>query len=104
MPATACQKVMPKASTASMPTKIVANSRFGDVHVQNSWLGLAVPVGLGDVLVAAGFDGDDPVPVGPVGGGLGDCHADTVTPRRCARNLRELSAISRSPILGVSRR
>ncbi len=36
MPATACQKVMPKASTASMPTKIVANSRLGEVQVQNS--------------------------------------------------------------------
>ena len=39
MPATACQNVIPKASTASMPTKMVANSRFGDVHVQNNWLG-----------------------------------------------------------------
>lgn len=39
MAATACQNVMPNASTASMPTKIVANSRFGEVHVQNSWLG-----------------------------------------------------------------
>ena len=27
------------ASTASTPTKIVANSRFGEVHVQNSWRG-----------------------------------------------------------------
>ncbi len=39
MPATACQNVMPYAATASTPTKIVANSRFGEVHVQNNWRG-----------------------------------------------------------------
>ena len=40
-----------------------------------------MPVGFGDVLVAAGFDRDDAVPVGAVGGGLdgiSDCHAYTV--------------------------
>lgn len=40
MPVTACQKLMPYTATASTPTKIVANSRLGDVHVQNNWLGL----------------------------------------------------------------
>ncbi len=36
MPTTACQKFIPNARTASIPTNIVANSRLGDVHVQNS--------------------------------------------------------------------
>ena len=40
MPATACQKLMPYTATASTPTKIVANSRLGEVQVQNNWLGL----------------------------------------------------------------
>ncbi len=40
MPRTACQKLMPYTETASTPTKIVANSRLGEVHVQKSWLGL----------------------------------------------------------------
>jgi hypothetical protein len=38
----------------------------------------AVPVGLGDELVPAGFDRDYPVSVGAVGGGLGDSHGYTV--------------------------
>ena len=33
--ATACQNVRPKKSTAMIPTKIVANSMFGDTQVQN---------------------------------------------------------------------
>ncbi len=33
---TAWPSVRPKAATASTPTKMVANSRFGDVQVQNS--------------------------------------------------------------------
>src|SRR3954471_12770313 len=32
----ACQNVCPNAATASTPTKTVANSRFGEVQVQNS--------------------------------------------------------------------
>jgi hypothetical protein len=36
----ACQKLRPNADTASTPTKIVANSRLGDVHVQNSCRGV----------------------------------------------------------------
>ena len=35
----ACQNVSPKNSTQMTPTKTVANSRFGDVHVQSSWIG-----------------------------------------------------------------
>ena len=35
----ASQKPSPKPATASTPTKIVANSMFGDVQVQNSWTG-----------------------------------------------------------------
>jgi hypothetical protein len=38
--ATACQNVSPKNSTAMIPTKIVANSMFGDTHVQNICEGL----------------------------------------------------------------
>ena len=38
--ATACQNVRPKNSTAMTPTKIVANSMFGDTHVQNICDGL----------------------------------------------------------------
>jgi hypothetical protein len=38
--ATACPNVRPNTSTASTPTKIVANSMLGEVHVQNSWRGL----------------------------------------------------------------
>ena len=37
---TACQKVSPKNSTEMTPTKIVANSMFGDTHVQNICDGL----------------------------------------------------------------
>ena len=36
---TASQKLRPNAAIASTPTKIVANSRLGDVQVQNSWIG-----------------------------------------------------------------
>ncbi len=35
MAATACQNDCPNATTASTPTKMVANSRFGDIQVQN---------------------------------------------------------------------
>src|SRR4051794_41733369 len=38
--ATACQNVRPKNSTEMTPTKIVANSMFGDTHVQNICDGL----------------------------------------------------------------
>ena len=38
--ATACQNVSPKNSTEMTPTKIVANSMFGDTHVQNICDGL----------------------------------------------------------------
>ena len=37
---TACQNVSPKNSTQMMPTNTVANSMFGDVQVQSSWIGL----------------------------------------------------------------
>jgi hypothetical protein len=33
---TDCQKLRPNAATARMPTKMVANSMFGDVQVQKS--------------------------------------------------------------------
>ena len=35
----AAQKLRPKSETASTPTKIVANSMFGEVQVQNSCSG-----------------------------------------------------------------
>ena len=35
----ASQKPRPNTTTASMPTKIVANSMFGEVQVQKSWIG-----------------------------------------------------------------
>ena len=38
--ATACPKVSPKNRTARTPTKIVANSMFGETHVQNICDGL----------------------------------------------------------------
>ena len=40
IPSAACQKFRPNAATASTPTKIVANSMFGELHVQNSCSGL----------------------------------------------------------------
>ena len=40
MAPTACQNVRPKNSTAMTPTKIVANSMFGDTQVQNICDGL----------------------------------------------------------------
>ena len=40
MASTACQKLNPKTATASTPTKTVANSRFGEIQVQNSCSGL----------------------------------------------------------------
>ena len=39
MASTACQKLRLNAATASTPTKTVANSRLGEVHVQKSWIG-----------------------------------------------------------------
>ncbi len=36
---TVCQNVSPKYRTPSSPTAMVANSMFGETHVQNSWLG-----------------------------------------------------------------
>ena len=36
----ASQKPRPNPATASTPTKIVANSMFGEVQVQKSWIGL----------------------------------------------------------------
>jgi len=35
-----CQKLRPKTATPRTPTKTVANSRFGDSHVQNRSIGL----------------------------------------------------------------
>ena len=37
--ATACQKLSPNTSTAMAPTKTVANSMFGEVHIHSSWRG-----------------------------------------------------------------
>ncbi len=37
--ANACQNDRPKNSTLITPTKIVANSRLGEVHVHSSWTG-----------------------------------------------------------------
>ena len=39
MASTACQKFSPKMATPMTPTKTVANSKFGEVQVQNSWIG-----------------------------------------------------------------
>jgi len=39
MAATAWPNVSPNTSTASTPTKTVANSTLGEVRVQNSWRG-----------------------------------------------------------------
>ena len=39
MASTVDQKLMPKAQTPRKPTKIVANSMFGEVQVQKSWSG-----------------------------------------------------------------
>ena len=39
MARTVDQKLMPKAHTPRKPTKIVANSMFGEVQVQKSWSG-----------------------------------------------------------------
>ena len=39
MASAAVQKPRPNTATASTPTKIVANSMFGEVQVQNSWIG-----------------------------------------------------------------
>ena len=36
----AIQNDWPKNQTPMTPTKIVANSMFGDIQVQNSWSGL----------------------------------------------------------------
>jgi hypothetical protein len=47
-----------------------------------------VPVRFGDELVPAGFDGDDPVAIGAVRGGLNDCHSHTVHPVAVTRNRR----------------
>ena len=40
MASTACQKSSPKNATAMTPTNTVANSKFGEVQVQNSCSGL----------------------------------------------------------------
>ncbi len=40
MASSACQKLRPKIATPMTPTKTVANSKFGEVHVQNSCNGL----------------------------------------------------------------
>ena len=59
----ACQNDRPKAATPSTPTKIVANSRLGDVQVQSICRADAVPLGQRDELGAAWFDGREALAV-----------------------------------------
>ena len=62
-PARPARSSSPNAATASTPTKIVANSRFGEVQVQNSWSGRPCRSSSGMNSDAAGLDGDDAVTV-----------------------------------------
>ncbi len=57
---------MPKTQTPRKPTKIVANSMFGEVQVQKSCERAAVPLAERDELRSAGLYGDDLLAVVPL--------------------------------------